>query len=122
MRKDDNGNWVSKGLNLAASAEYGDLIIVWPPDASVLSGDFIEREALNAAARYNDEVDWVLALGSPSLIAVLAWAIGFHGKTLRMLEWDRAAQRYVRTLNPTTNDPERNRYGNGYKAESKTGD
>lgn len=111
MRKDSNGQWVSKGLNLSASAEYGDLTIIWSPDASILSRELIEQEAQRAAAQYNDDEDWVLALGSPSLIAALAWAIGAQGKVLRMLEWDRAAQRYACTLGPIVNHQERNSDG-----------
>lgn len=98
MRKDENGKWVSKGLNLAATAEYGDLSIIWSPDASVLTRELIDREARAAAEAYNEEQDWVVALGSPTLIAAFAHAIGWKGKRLRVLEWDRAAQRYTTTL------------------------
>lgn len=103
MRK-ENGIWVSKGLNLSASAEYGDLLIIWPPDASILTRANIETEARAAAERYNERIDWVVALGSPTLIGALAWAIGALGKELRILEWDREAKRYASTLGITNND------------------
>jgi len=93
-----NGRWVSKGLDIASAYEYGDIVFVWPPGTSVMSRQLIEDDADVAAERYNDEVDYVVALGSPSLIAALGWAIGRRGKALRMLEWDRAMKRYYPTL------------------------
>lgn len=100
MRKDTNGRWVSKGLNLAATAEYGDLLIMWSPDASVLSYGHVMKEARSFAESYDEERDWLVAVGSPSLIAAFAHAIGIEGKRLRILEWDRAAQRYASTFGP----------------------
>lgn len=103
MRK-EGGVWVSKGLNLSASAEYGELLIIWGPDASILTRQNIEAEARVAAERYNDKYDWVVALGSPTLIGALTWAIGALGKELRILEWDREAKRYASTLGITNAD------------------
>lgn len=97
MRK-DGGRWVSKGLNLASTAEYGDMLILWGPDTSVISRHILIDEAAKAADQYEETRDYVVALGSPSLIAVLSWAIGCAGKQLRILEWDRAMQRYYPTL------------------------
>ncbi len=99
MRKDRaTDRWVSKGLNLASATEYGELAIVWGPETSVLQRGMMEREALIVAEKYRDNCDWVVALGSPSLIALLGWAIGRSGKGLRILEWDKALSRYNPTL------------------------
>jgi hypothetical protein len=98
MRKDGDGKWVSKGLNLAATSAYGDMCIVWGPDTSILSHEFLSQEARKVAARYDEDRDYIVALGSPSLIALLSWAIGETGKRLRMLEWDRSMKRYYPTL------------------------
>ena len=101
LRKNADGRWISKGLDLASAAEYGDLIVVWPPDTSIMARSLLEDEARAVALRYNEQCDYVLALGSPSLIAVLGWAIGNADKQLRILEWDRALRRYYPTLGVT---------------------
>lgn len=104
MRKDIAGKWVSKGLDLASAVMYGNPIIIWPPDTSILVRSVMETEALKVADKYDEEQDYVIALGSPTLIAVLAWAIGSQSKRLRMLEWDRALLRYHPTLGDTIDD------------------
>lgn len=95
------GRWVSKGLDIASANAYGDIVFVWPPGTSVMSRGLVEGDAERAAERYDERVDYVVALGSPSLIAALGWAIGRKGKTLRMLEWDKALKRYYPTLGET---------------------
>lgn len=92
------GRWVSKGLDIASANLYGDMIIIWPPGTSIMTGSLVERDALKVARAYDEELDYMVALGSPSLIAILAWAIGKEGKVLRMLEWDRSMKRYYPTL------------------------
>jgi hypothetical protein len=98
MRKNGDGRWVSKGLNLAATVEYGEMCIIWGPDTSVLARELLFAEAMKIAEQYDEENDYMVALGSPSLIAVLAWAVGRVGKRMRVLEWDRSLQRYYPTL------------------------
>ena len=111
MRK-ENGTWVSKGLDIASANMYGEVQIVWGPDASILGRAEVENIAVRAAMKYDPSQDYVVALGSPSLIAMLAWAIGCEKKTLRILEWDRALQRYYPTLRSTLQQSERNINGN----------
>lgn len=89
---------MSKGFDLAATAEYGDMRIIWTPDTSTLQRGLVEQEALNAARHYDPAHDYVLALGSPTLIGVLGWAIGSVDKPLRMLEWSKKMKRYYPTL------------------------
>lgn len=99
MRKNINtGRWESRGLNLAALSEYGERIMVWEAGATIISRNMMTQEAMLAAEQYDAAQDYVVAIGSPTLIAILGWAIGARGKTLRMLEWDRAMQRYYPTL------------------------
>jgi hypothetical protein len=107
MRKNRDGRWVSKGLDLAATADYGDTLIVWPPGTGIMQPAMLETEALCAADRYNDQRDYIVALGSPSLIAMLGWAIGRVQKQVRMLEWDRELRRYYVTLGERMNNAQR---------------
>lgn len=104
MRKDANGRWVSKGLDIASANEYGEIIIIWGPESSIMSRNYMEAEALKAADAYDELNDYVVALGSPTLISILAWAIGSRGKMLRVLEWDRSMQRYYPTLGASLDD------------------
>ncbi len=101
MHKDRQGNWVSKGFDLASATEFGSIIIVWPPGTSILQRQMIEDRALEIARQYDEFRDYVVCLGSPTLIAALGWAIGWEGKTLRVLEWDNKLARYYPTLGET---------------------
>ena len=94
--------WVSKGLDLASAGRYGNSVIVWPPDAPIRTREVLEAEAGDIARSYNDQNDFIVAVGSPTLIAMLSWAIGKAGKSLRMLEWDRKNECYFPTMGDTT--------------------
>lgn len=96
--------WVSKGLDLASAGEYGNTIIIWGPDSTIHTRRLMEDEARKIARVYNEGQDYMVAIGSPSLIGILAWAIGIEGKRLRLLEWDRALKHYVPTLGDTAQD------------------
>jgi hypothetical protein len=98
MRKALNGEWVSKGLDLASAQKFGDVQIIWPPSASILYRSLIEERAQRVADMYNDKTDFVVALGSPTLIGALCWAIGQKGKELRILEWDKGMRMYYPTM------------------------
>ena len=108
MRKNPDGSWSSKGYNLAAAADYGDICVIWKPDATIMTRASAEESAVLIAAQYNEDEDYVVALGSPSLIALLGWAIGAEGKQLRILEWDRRMGRYYPTLTGPAHIAERN--------------
>ena len=102
MVKDrDTGEWISKGFDLASASQFGSSIIVWQHGASILQRDMIEDRALEVARQYDELEDYVVCLGSPTLIAALGWAIGWEGKTLRVLEWDKRLKRYYPTLGET---------------------
>lgn len=92
-----DGIWVPKNLDFSGTAEFGDMKIIWGPHSSN-SRSVIEREALDVAERYDPTCDYVVALGSPTLIAILGWAIGSLDKPLRMLEWSKKTQRYYPTI------------------------
>lgn len=94
--------WITKGLNLAATSEYGVMRIIWGPDTSILSREVLEQKAAECASVYDPTRDYIVALGSPSLIALFSWAIGAKGKTICMLEWDKALRRYYPTLTHNT--------------------
>lgn len=100
----DTSRWVSKGLDIASASEYGSIAIIWPPAASVFSREMMERDAMKVARSYDHATDYIVALGSPTLIAVLSWAIGREDKILRMLEWDKGMRRYYPTLGDTLED------------------
>lgn len=98
MAKGPNGTWVNKPIDLNPAMDFGALEVVWPPGASVSSRDAIEREARRISELYDETQDYIIALGSPSLICILTWAIGRAGKKLRMLEWQNRDRRYAPTL------------------------
>lgn len=98
MQFDRAGAFVKKRINLEAAHEYGELVIVFENPHSVLDRRIVMDKAHQAAEIYNEETDYVVPVGSPTLIAAMAWAIGLSGRKLRMLEWDRGLGKYNPTL------------------------
>jgi len=98
MRKDNNGIWVPKGLDFSSVEKFGTLEFVWGPDASIMDREALEVEAQRCARQYDPAIDYIVALGSPTLIAILAWAIGTSGKQIHMLEWQKGPECYQTTL------------------------
>lgn len=97
--KIEEGVWAPKGLDFSSAHEFGELLFVWPPmDSYLFSRRKLEERALEAARNYDDTRDYILALGSPTLIGLLGWAIGKEGKKFRILEWTKATQTYYATL------------------------
>lgn len=98
--KNNYGQWISKGYDLASIETYGDIKYVWTPEPDIKSRSTMETMALQIARNYKEDVDFVLAIGSPSLIAMIGWAIGVEGKTIRLLQWDRKRRKYIEVLVP----------------------
>jgi hypothetical protein len=98
MKKNPDGVWVQKPIDLTKASDYGMLEVVWPPQASVAARADIEAEAMKIGRLYDPDKDYIIALGSPSLICAIAWAIGRCGKKLRMLEWQNRSKTYAPTM------------------------
>ena len=97
MRKLD-GEWVRKEIDIASASEFGQIQVIWPPDAPILTQGVVAADAMRVARSYDQTRDYIIALGSPSLIAMLGWALGKYNKQLRMLEWSKQARRYYPTV------------------------
>lgn len=103
MVKNPRGEWEPNAtMDMSDASRYGELIFVWAPGAAAFARAHLERRALEIADRFNEERDWVINVGSPTLLSILAWAIGYRGKKLRVLEWDRRTRQY----HPTTTERE----------------
>jgi len=98
MSKSPDGIWVNKPIDLSRVSQYGTLEVVWPPGTSVSSRAAIEAEAQKIGEMYDQDTDFLIALGSPSLSCALAWAIGKADKKLRMLEWQNRDRCYAPTI------------------------
>lgn len=97
--KIEEGVWAPKGLDFSSAHEFGELMFVWPPmEAKLFSRRELEARAIEAARDYDDSRDFILALGSPTLIGLLGWAVGDQKKRFRILEWSKATQSYYATL------------------------
>lgn len=92
----ETGDWEpKKGIDLTPAKRFGELVFIWPPGSLISSLPNVSAEAIGVARTYDDGEDFVINIGSPSLIGVLCWAIGNVGKELRVLEWDRKINDYV---------------------------
>lgn len=81
--------------NLSALDEYGHVTFVWPVGSQVWAKYEVKEHALKTARAFDDQNDWVVNVGSPTLMFLLGWAIGHVGKELRILEWDGRINNYV---------------------------
>jgi hypothetical protein len=103
MVRNQNGHWIrNPTFDLDDAKRFGSIRFVWAPGAASFSPADLRTRAVEIAEEFDDERDWIVNLGSPTLIATLAWAIGHVGKRLRVLEWDRRERAYV----PTTDETE----------------
>jgi hypothetical protein len=85
----------NRRIDLTPAKRFGEITFVWPPGSAIWASYHVRNKALEIAKQYNDGEDFVINLGSPSLIGILCWAIGNVGKELRVLEWDRRINDYV---------------------------
>lgn len=92
----ETGLWEpNRRIDVSAAKRFGDITFVWPPGSAIWASWHVRQKALEVAETYDDREDFVINLGSPSLIGILCWAIGNTGKELRVLEWDRRIADYV---------------------------
>jgi hypothetical protein len=102
MIKNGSGNWIpNPSFDLSDLKRFGNLFYVWSPGAANFAPAHLRERALQIAATFDEDNDCLVNLGSPTLIATLAWAIGKCGKTLRVLEWDRRSSQYILTTEQT---------------------
>lgn len=103
MVKNNSGHWTpNPTFDLSDLKRFGTLFYVWSPGAANFAPDHLRKRAVEIAETFDDSRDCLVNLGSPTLIATLAWALGKCGKSLRVLEWDRRAEQYVLTTETTT--------------------
>lgn len=94
-----SGQWHSKEMDFSSANEFGKVEVIWAgPPSIVFDRLEMETRALDMAELYDDQQDYILALGSPTLIAIFAWAVGQENKELHMLEWDKGYRRYYPTF------------------------
>lgn len=110
------GMWhKNEKVNFSSADEYGKIEIIWPgPNNIVFNRLEMEKRALDVAELYDEQTDYILALGSPTLIALIGWGIGQENKQIRMLEWDRGLRRYYPTF-----DRKAKRDGTAIKGDSR---
>ncbi len=81
--------------NLDDAKRFGDLVFVWPNGSQVWNRYEVRQKALEIAQDYHEDEDWVVNVGSPTLMFLLGWALGRSNKELRVLEWDGRINEYV---------------------------
>lgn len=80
--------------NVLPASSFGELVFLLPRDHIVgLHGQQVLDEAL-AKLRTACERDWLLPVGDPVAISLLAAAFHERAGVLRLLKWDRQEKRY----------------------------
>jgi hypothetical protein len=90
------GLWVPS-INIEPARKHGDLVVMLPPQANRMHISPL-IVALREKMRDFTGEDWIVAVGDPSLIAVVAClATQKTGGVLRLLKWDRMSADYLTT-------------------------
>lgn len=86
--------WVPS-INLEPAKEFGDLVVMLPPNANRLHINPLVVALREQMKDYGPE-DHIVAVGDPSLIAAAAClATKKTGGLLRILKWDRLSSSYI---------------------------
>lgn len=92
--KADNGSMRAK-FDLTPAAEYGDIQVLIPAGASLLSTVPTVRTLRDKLRGFSDD-DYLLPVGDPSIMmAAGAIAAEFNGGRLKVLRWDRHLRKYI---------------------------
>jgi hypothetical protein len=89
-------NGISKSIfDLTPAAEYGELEVLIPAGASLISAIPMVRTMRDRLANFSDD-DFLLPVGDPaSIMAAGAIAAEMNHGRIKLLRWDRAARRYI---------------------------
>lgn len=86
--------WVPT-VNLAPAEEYGDVVVMLPPNANRLHTAPLVAAMREQMRDFSGE-DFIVAVGDPSLLAAAAViAANKAGGVLRILKWDRIGSKYL---------------------------
>lgn len=82
-------------VNVSPAEEYGEIVVLLPPTASFhATGDIVDLLRPQLKQYSYEDGDSVIAIGDPSILAVVLGILGReHGK-FYLLKWDRLMQRY----------------------------
>ena len=96
-RKDKDTGLFIPVVNIAPAEEHGKIHIMLPPTASFhATGDIIDLLKPQLKTYSFEDGDSVMAIGDPSILAVVLGMLGkLHGK-FYLLKWDRMTQHYFK--------------------------
>lgn len=84
--------WVPT-VDVDHAKEFGDIVVMLPPEASRLETPQIISLLRNALKDYGPD-DYVLAMGDPAIIGIVAAIADRASSPLRMLRWDKVTRKY----------------------------
>ena len=96
-RRDRETNIFVPTIDVTPANEYGELVTLLPPTASFhATGDLIDM--LRPFARtYNfEDGDCIVAVGDPSILAIVFGLVASMHSKFNLLKWDRSIHRYVK--------------------------
>lgn len=94
QRTDANGN-MQPLFNMSPAAEFGQLEVLLPAGASLISTVPMVRTMRDKLAKFNDS-DFLLPVGDPaSIMAAGAIAAEMNCGRVKILKWDRQTRRYL---------------------------
>lgn len=85
-------SWVPT-VSVDAAKEFGEIVVMLPPEASRLDANSIVTLLKTAMTNFGED-DYILALGNPMAIAIVAALADRASSPLRLLQWDKQTRRY----------------------------
>lgn len=89
----DMNQWVPM-VDISPANKYGDIFVMLPPEASRLRPANLVKQ-LRAAMQDYSENDFILAIGDPVCIAIVAALANRACSPMRMLKWDHRMRDYT---------------------------
>ena len=84
-------------MDFTPALRYGELIVCLPPNVSFHMTKPIVHALREKMSDFRDD-DYLIAVGSPLVIALSTWiAMGRTGGRLNLLTWDRREAQYLNT-------------------------
>jgi hypothetical protein len=105
-------------LNVVSARNFGHLEVIFKSRQQVLiSGQEMIEEARYKLRNFAQD-DYVLLMGDPALIAIVAVVLAQKHSTFKALKWDRQEQTYYEILLPFSTKGERHGEGRANRTDN----
>lgn len=88
------GQWVPS-VDVSPAREHGELVFMVPHGINFPSADMVMTQITENLLDFNEEIDCLLPMGDPVVMACAAAILGARMNSFKMLKWDRQSRCYI---------------------------